>query len=372
MKRYITSLLLAFVASTTTWAMDYETARERAYYLTDKMAYELNLNDQQYNDAYEINLDYLLSLNTADDLAETSYYLAYRNQDLRNILYDWQWTAFAAVDYLFRPVWWLNGGWYFPVFGHYARGYYFYHRPTIFWDYRGGHGRHYFAGGFYHNRRPMWQGGLRGMHRDMIGHPNGRGGSRYGRPGGGYRSDSRGYHFGNSRNDNFHGSTRSGNFRGNTNEGMRNGNFTGNSRGTSTPNYRTGNTRGTSTPNYRTGNTRGENTTGTTSTTYGNRGDRNTGRSTLSTGTLNYGGSRSGFRSSSRTTVGNTSTTSRSGGFSGTSRGASFGSGTSRSTRTSSFGSGSSRGKSSFSGSRGGSSSRGGGFSGGSRGGGRR
>ena len=36
-------------------AMSYEEARDRARFLTDKMAYELNLNDQQYNDAYEIS-----------------------------------------------------------------------------------------------------------------------------------------------------------------------------------------------------------------------------------------------------------------------------------------------------------------------------
>ena len=30
-----------------TYAMSYERAREEALYLTDKMAYELNLNDQQ-------------------------------------------------------------------------------------------------------------------------------------------------------------------------------------------------------------------------------------------------------------------------------------------------------------------------------------
>ena len=60
MKRYMMTLMMALTAWTAAMAMDYETAREQAYYLTDKMAYELNLNDQQYNDAYEINLDYLL------------------------------------------------------------------------------------------------------------------------------------------------------------------------------------------------------------------------------------------------------------------------------------------------------------------------
>ena len=197
MKRYMMTLVALFA-----WmgisAMDYETARERAYYLTDKMAYELNLNDQQYNDAYEINLDYLLSINTEADLADARY-LAYRNDDLRHILYDWQWMAFAAVDYLFRPLWWLNGGWYFPVYNYYAHGYYFYHHPRIYWDYRGGHGRFYFSGGFYHDRRPMWHGGLRGMNRTMIGHPN-PGGGRYGHPGGGRGIEHRGggYSFGHS------------------------------------------------------------------------------------------------------------------------------------------------------------------------------
>ena len=73
--------------------MSYEQARQEALYLTDKMAYELNLNDQQYNDAYEINLDYLLSLNAESDLYED--YLSYRLSDLRHILYDWQYNSFV-------------------------------------------------------------------------------------------------------------------------------------------------------------------------------------------------------------------------------------------------------------------------------------
>jgi len=180
MKRYMMTMMVALFAWTGMNAMDYETAREQAYYLTDKMAYELNLNEQQYNDAYEINLDYLLSVRTEADLLDGRY-LAYRNADLRHILFDWQWVAYTAVDYLFRPLHWLNGGWYFPVYRHYTHGYYFYHRPAIFWDYRGGHGRFYYGHGFYHDRRPHWNGGLRGEHRGMIGHPHP--GNRYGNPG---------------------------------------------------------------------------------------------------------------------------------------------------------------------------------------------
>ena len=68
MKRLATilSLLLAFTAATR--AMSYEQARDQALFLTDKMAYELNLTEAQYDAAYEVNLDYLMSINSPDDL----------------------------------------------------------------------------------------------------------------------------------------------------------------------------------------------------------------------------------------------------------------------------------------------------------------
>ena len=97
-------------------AMSYEEARDRARFLTDKMAYELNLNDQQYNDAYEINLDYLMNIRTASDAS--SVYLEYRNADLRFILYDWQYALFQAATYFFRPVIWRTSGWFLPVYTH--------------------------------------------------------------------------------------------------------------------------------------------------------------------------------------------------------------------------------------------------------------
>ena len=67
MKRLILTLLSVTLTIAAN-AMSYEDARREALYLTDKMAYELNLNEQQYNDAYEINLDYFLSVNTADEI----------------------------------------------------------------------------------------------------------------------------------------------------------------------------------------------------------------------------------------------------------------------------------------------------------------
>ncbi len=172
MKRYLFILAAVFGFAAGAKAMDYETARNQAYYLTDKMAYELNLSDAQYNDAYEINLDYLLALNSPSDIELA--YLRHRNEDLRYILMDWQWRAFMAEEYLFNPVRWVSGAWYFPIYRHYARTHFFYSHPRIYWDYRGAHARRHYAHSYYANRRPHWNGGLRGHSHTMIGRPNHR------------------------------------------------------------------------------------------------------------------------------------------------------------------------------------------------------
>ena len=57
MKKIILTMLILVSATISANAMSYLQAREQALYLTDKMAYELNLNEQQYEAAYEINLD---------------------------------------------------------------------------------------------------------------------------------------------------------------------------------------------------------------------------------------------------------------------------------------------------------------------------
>lgn len=172
MKRFIISLFLIFATWQAAFAMSYERAREEALYLTDKMAYELNLNDQQYNDAYEINLDYFLSLDSEADLYAD--YLSYRLSDLRHILYDWQYNLMLAADYFIRPVYWRAGGWYFPIYAHYTVGHFYYSYPTVYYNYRGGHGRIHYHNGFYASRRPVWNGGFRSHQpiggRGRIGH----------------------------------------------------------------------------------------------------------------------------------------------------------------------------------------------------------
>lgn len=162
MKRILCTLII-ILSTFNAKAMSYERAREEAIYLTDKMAYELNLNDQQYEYAYEINLDYLMGLRTADDIYGSRY--VYRNADLRAILHDWQWTLFTAADYFFRPVYWRHGGWYFPIYTHYARNHFYFAHPHFYYSYRGGHCRDHYHAGFYNNRRPNWNGGFRGNDR---------------------------------------------------------------------------------------------------------------------------------------------------------------------------------------------------------------
>lgn len=168
MKKYILSLALSCLAILPLSAMSYEEAREQARFLTDKMAYELNFNDQQYNDCYEINLDYFLSVQTAGDVYGD--YLSYRNADLRHILYDWQYSLFVAADYFFRPLSFYRGTWLLPVYHHYNAGHFYYSHPAVYFSYRGGHGRPYFHTGYYTSRRPHWNGGFRGQHHGSVVH----------------------------------------------------------------------------------------------------------------------------------------------------------------------------------------------------------
>lgn len=80
-----------------TQAMSYEQARREALFLTDKMAYELNLTDSQYDAAYEINLDYLMGVTGRNNVYGT--YWERRNIDLGYILLDWQYRAFCEAAY---------------------------------------------------------------------------------------------------------------------------------------------------------------------------------------------------------------------------------------------------------------------------------
>lgn len=95
MKRYIFSILAMMTITLAAKAMSFTQAQREALFLTDKMAYELNLTDEQYDACYEINLDYLMGVSTVDDLYGT--YWTRRNLDMSYILLDWQLSAFRAA-----------------------------------------------------------------------------------------------------------------------------------------------------------------------------------------------------------------------------------------------------------------------------------
>ena len=102
MKKFILALTALFCITVSVQAMSYEQARQQALFLTDKMAYELNLTNEQYEAAYEINLDYLMGVNTVDDLY--GVYWERRNLDLSYILLSWQYRAFCDAAYFYRPL----------------------------------------------------------------------------------------------------------------------------------------------------------------------------------------------------------------------------------------------------------------------------
>lgn len=210
MKKLMIILTAVFALATSANAMSYEQARQQALFLTDKMAYELNLTEDQYEAAYEINLDYLMGVNSYDDVYGT--YWTHRNLDMSYVLFDWQYRAFCAASYFYRPIYWNAGYWHFAIYARYPRRDYFYFGRPHFWhSYRGGHSWHYNGGhSWYHGRRFGEPGRPGGRHFGMQdGHR--RGDYRNGfnnRPGGNNnmgtgRRDPNRYNNGNRHNNGF-------------------------------------------------------------------------------------------------------------------------------------------------------------------------
>lgn len=185
MKKFILAMVTLFTMTVSTAsAMSYEQARQQALFLTDKMAYELNLTDDQYEAAYEVNLDYLMGVNTYDDLYGA--YWRQRNADLSYILLDWQYRAFLNATYFYRPLYWNGGYWHFGIYARYPRrDYYFFGRPHFYTVYRGGHSWHMNGGRSWYSGR-------------SYGRPHPDGGPRMGMRDGFNRGDyGRGQSFGN-------------------------------------------------------------------------------------------------------------------------------------------------------------------------------
>ena len=154
-------------------AMSYNAAKHEALFLSDKMAYELNLTAAQYEAVYEINLDYLMSLNGHGDVF--GIWWDRRNADLRFVLNSWQYDKYMALTHFYRPVAWKAGGWTFAVYSHYGRDRFYNAHPKVFVTYKGGHNRvhgsHYAhmhkpappAPAMGHRHAPMHDRGVRVM-----------------------------------------------------------------------------------------------------------------------------------------------------------------------------------------------------------------
>lgn len=173
MKKVIMTLTVMFITFNA-WAMSYEQAQREALFLTDKMAYELNLTDEQYDAAYEINLDYLMGVTGRNNVFGT--YWERRNLDLSYILLDWQYRAFCAAQYFYRPLYWDAGYWHFGIYARYPRTHFYFSRPTVYVSYRGNHSWHSNGGNSYwrNHRQTFNHGGTHvGMRDKHLGGNNG-------------------------------------------------------------------------------------------------------------------------------------------------------------------------------------------------------
>lgn len=151
MKR-ILFILLVVTASTTVMAgMSTSKVRKETRFLTDKMAYELDLNNPQYNDVYEINYDFIYSLRNimdyvvrGDEWALDDYYeaLDIRNDDLRWVLSDAQYRRFLGAEYFYRPIYVTGGRWSFRIYINYPnRSLFYFGVPYHYRTYCGAHYR---------------------------------------------------------------------------------------------------------------------------------------------------------------------------------------------------------------------------------------
>ena len=135
MKKILTLAMMMVVAISAN-AMNYSMAKNEALFLSDKMAYELNLTNAQYDAVYEINLDYLMSVNGRDDVF--GVWWNRRNADLKYVLNAWQYEKYMSLSYFYRPLSWKSGSWSFSIYSRYSNRNIFYKaRPSVYVTYRG-------------------------------------------------------------------------------------------------------------------------------------------------------------------------------------------------------------------------------------------
>ena len=145
-------MAVMMAAAVSASAMNISDARREALFLTDKMAYELGLNDAQYEAVYKINFDYLLAVDRVSDLYGA--YWRNRNSDLAYVLTAAQYGMMSRTSYFYRPLSWKSGAWNFSIYTVYVNpDRYYRSAPSVYYSYRGGNDRNYYASRDFGNGR---------------------------------------------------------------------------------------------------------------------------------------------------------------------------------------------------------------------------
>ena len=160
-------MAMMMVMTISAQAMNYSAAKHEALFLSDKMAYELNLTNAQFDDVYEINLDYFMNVNGYNDAY--GKYWNRRNNDLKYVLTAYQYEKYLKLNYFYRPLSWEKGAWIFVVYNHYKNKNHFYKsNPKGYSSYKGGNNKK--SDRFYADRNSSKHSGMRGGDKKADGH----------------------------------------------------------------------------------------------------------------------------------------------------------------------------------------------------------
>lgn len=136
--------------------------RENSRFLTDKMAYELDLTPRQYNDVYEVNYDFFCAVRFKLALIAQGYNQYYdvyyealdlRSEDLRWVLSDSQFRRFVNIEYFYRPIYRYSDSYYLRVCQAYPHGTFYFDFPHTLRVYAGEHHHGNYAKESYYNGR---------------------------------------------------------------------------------------------------------------------------------------------------------------------------------------------------------------------------
>ena len=163
MKKLMLTAILAILSMTQMFALSTSSLRNHARFISDRMAYELDLTPRQYDDIYEINFDFLYQVNRIMDDVVYGYrdaidryyeYLDDRNDDIRYVLTSRQYRRFLDCEYFYRPLYSTGRQWSFRIYTIYSnRTFFYFDAPLHFKTYVGAHCRAKYATRDYYMRR---------------------------------------------------------------------------------------------------------------------------------------------------------------------------------------------------------------------------